>query len=135
MIYSINPNLFAGIPDTFLKLKYTDDEGPIIAALEKSAIRFDPPGTAPETEAEWDAVTDSLGKTLEPLVLRLVSQGDDIVRMSEQGIWWRYVLLTAKTLAENGVELRTMAHSMRGSGGNGAAIGALRDQRLLPLRA
>jgi hypothetical protein len=106
--------MLKGIPDTFLPLKYADGEGPIIAAVEKSAIHFDPPGTAPETEAEWDAVTNSLGKTLEPLVLKLVSQGDDIVRTAEQGIWWRHVSLTAKTLTENGVELRTMAHSMRG---------------------
>lgn len=111
MIYRItNPNTLDGIPDSSLPLKYTDGAGPIIVAVEKSAIQFDPGGTAPETEAEWEAVRTSVGKTLEPLVFKLLPHHD--MMRTESGVRWRHLDLTAAMLAENGVELRTMAHYM-----------------------
>jgi hypothetical protein len=125
MIYRIsNPNLLEGIPDTFLPLKYTDEEGPIIVAVEKSAIQFDPPGTTPETEAEWKVVTDSLGETLKSLVFKLLPHHDRI-RTTESGVMWRHLDLTAAMLAENGVQLRTQAHDMlrRSQWGGGAQAG------------
>lgn len=106
-----NPNMLKGIPDTFLPLKYTDGEGPIIVAVEKSAIHYDPPGTAPETEAEWNAVTNSIGETLKSLVFELLPR-HDIMRSNESGVRWRHLDLNAAMLAENGVQLRTMAHYM-----------------------
>lgn len=113
MIYRVsNPNMLEGIPDTFLSLKYTDGKGPIIVAVEKSAIRYDPPGTAPESEAEWEVVRDSLGETLKPLVFKLLPS-HDIIRTTESGIRWRHLDLTFAMLAENGVELRTAAHYMQ----------------------
>jgi hypothetical protein len=111
MIYSINPDMLQGIPDTFLPLKYVGEEGPIIVAVEKSAIHFDPPGTSPETEAEWDVVRESLGKTLEPLVLKLLPHHDK-TRTTGSGTRWRHLDLTATLLTANGVEPRTMAHYM-----------------------
>jgi hypothetical protein len=94
-----------------LPLKYTDGAGPIIVAVEKSAIHYDPLGTVPETEAEWEAVVDSLGETLKPLVFMLLPHHDTI-RTTESGVIWRHLDLTAEMLAENGVELRTQAHDM-----------------------
>ena len=112
MIYRLSdPNMLQGIPDTFLPLKYTDGAGPIIVAVEKIAIHYDPPGTAPETEAEWRVVADSLGETLKPLVFKLLPHHDTI-RTTESGVMWRHLDLTPAMLAENGVELRTMAHWM-----------------------
>jgi hypothetical protein len=106
-----NPNMLAGISDSFLPLKYTDGAGPIIVAVEKSAIHFDPPGTAPETEAEWGVVADSLGETLKSLVFKLLPH-HDIIRSTESGVIWRHLDLTAAMLAENGVQLQTQAHYM-----------------------
>ena len=112
MIHRIsNPNMLKGIPDTFLPLKYTDGEGPIIVAVEKSAIHYDPPGTAPETEAERGVVADSLGETLKSLVFELLPH-HDINRSTESGVTWRHLDLTAAMLAEKGVQLRTQAHYM-----------------------
>jgi hypothetical protein len=112
MIYRINnPNMLEGIPDTFLALKYTDGAGPIMVAVEKSAIRYDPPGTAPETEAEWEVVADSLGETLKPLVFKLSSQSG-MDRSNQSGVRWRHLDLSAAMLAENGVQLQTQAHYM-----------------------
>jgi hypothetical protein len=111
MIYSVNPNMLEAIPDALLALKYTDGTYPVIVTVEKSAIHFDPPGTAPETDDEWAAVTASLGKTLEPLVFKLLPH-HDIMRSTESGVRWRHLDLTAAMLAENSVELLTMAHYM-----------------------
>jgi hypothetical protein len=91
--------MLKGIPDTFLPLKYTDGEGPIIVAVEKSAIHYDPPGTAPETEAEWNAVTNSIGETLKSLVFELLPR-HDIMRSNESGVRWRHLDLNAAMLAE-----------------------------------
>jgi hypothetical protein len=125
MIYRISdPNLLESIPDTFLPLKYTDEEGPIIVTVEKSAIQYDPPGTTPKTEAEWKVVTDSLGETLKSLVFKLLPHHDRI-RTTESGVMWRHLDLTAAMLAENGVQLRTQAHDMlrRSQWGGGAQAG------------
>jgi hypothetical protein len=92
-----------------MPLKYTDGAGPIIVAVEKSAIHFDPPGTAPETETEWGVVADSLGNRLESLVFELLPH-HDMTRSTESGVSWRHLDLTTAMLAEKGVELRTMAH-------------------------
>ena len=70
--------------------QYTDGAGPIIIAIEKSAIYYDPPGTAPETEAEWRVVADSLGETLKPLVFKLLPHHDTI-RTTEFGVMWRHL--------------------------------------------
>jgi hypothetical protein len=99
--------MLEGIPDGFLPLSYTDGAGPIIVAVEKSAIHYDPPGTAPETETEWEVVGDSLGETLKSLVFELF-----VIRSTESGVWWRHLDLTAAMLAENGVHLPTQAHYM-----------------------
>jgi hypothetical protein len=84
---------------------------PLLSLSRRGAIHFDPPGTAPETDDEWAAVTDSLGKTLEPLVFKLLPH-HDIMRSTESGVRWRHLDLTAAMLAEDSVELRTMAHCM-----------------------
>lgn len=111
MINSVSsPNMLEGIPDTFMPLKYTDGAGPIIVAVERSAIHYDPPGTAPETEAEWEAVTRSIWETLRPVIPKL-NRCHDRAR-SASGVFWRHLDLTAEVLAESGVELRTMAHHM-----------------------
>jgi hypothetical protein len=101
------PNYLEGIPDIFLPLKFTDGAGPIIVAVEKSAIRYDPPGTAPETEAEWRVVADSIGETLKPLVFGLLPYHDKI-RITESGMSWRHLDITREMLVTNGVELRTV---------------------------
>jgi hypothetical protein len=112
MIHRIsNPNMLDGIPDSFLPLSYTDGAGPIIVAVEKSAIRYDPASTVPETEAEWEVVADSLGETLKSLVFKLLPH-HDIVRSTESGVRWRHLDLTAAMLAESGIQLQTQAHYM-----------------------
>ena len=112
MIHRIsNPNMLDGIPDSFLPLGYIDGTGPIIVAVEKSAIHYDPPGTAPETEAEWEVVADSLGETLKSLVFELLPH-HDISRSTESGVRWRHLDLTAAMLTENGLQLQTQAHYM-----------------------
>ena len=112
MIYPINPNMLQGIPDTFLPLKYVDDEGPIIFAVDQ----FDPPGAAPETEVEWDVVARSFKRTLESYSSCCPSRHEAVNR---------HLDVTAAILAANGVELRTMAHSIRRQWGTmGPAIGA-----------
>lgn len=50
----------------------------------------------------------------------------DKIRITESGVMWRHLDLAAAMLAENGVELRTMAHYMLRQP-NGAAIEAVRD--------
>jgi hypothetical protein len=105
------PNLIAGIPDNFLPLKFVDDAGPTIVAVDKSAIHFDPPGSAPGTDEEWEVVAGSIGKTLEPLLPDLLLEyGAD--RSTESGVRWRHVDLTAERLAKEGIDLRTQAHHM-----------------------
>jgi hypothetical protein len=107
-----NPKMLEGIPNTFLPLKYTDGAGPIIVAIEKSAIHYDPPGTAPETEAEWGVVADSLAETLKSLVFKLLPHHDTI-RTTESGVMWRHLDLTAAMLAVNCVQLRTSGGRIR----------------------
>jgi hypothetical protein len=121
MIHRISNPKLEGIPDSFLPLGYTDRAGPIIVAVEKSAIHYDPPGTAPETGAEREVVADSLAETLKSLVLKLLPH-HDMIRTTESGVMWRHLDLTAAMLAEHGVELRTQAHYMlrRSQWGGGA---------------
>jgi hypothetical protein len=103
--------LTTGIPDTFLALKYTDGAGPIIVAVEKSAIHFDPPGTAPETKMEWEVVAKSLVQTLKPFLPDLLDN-HDTTRSTESGVAWRHLDLTAALLTDEGIELRTQAHQL-----------------------
>jgi hypothetical protein len=46
-----------------------------------------------------------------PLLFKLLPY-HDMIRTTESGITWRHLNLTAAMLAENGFELRTMAHYM-----------------------
>jgi hypothetical protein len=96
-------------PDNFLPLEYADVSGLIIVAVEKAAIRYDPPGSAPETEDERKVVAGSIRETLRPFVGRLLAH-HDVTRSIEAGVWLRHLNLTAALLAEEGIELRTQAH-------------------------
>jgi hypothetical protein len=106
-----NPNMTAGIGSQFLPLKYTDGAGPIIVALEKSAITFEPPGSYPENEEEWRAVTDAVGPQLAAAVSDLAPR-HDITRSMAGGISWRHLDLTAEMLRKHGTVVVTQAHWM-----------------------
>ena len=112
----INPNMTAGISGEFLPLEYTDGAGPIIVALEKSAIIFEPQGSKPESDEEWRAVTDAVGPQLAAAVSELAPR-HDITRSMGGGISWRHLDLTAKMLRQHGTVVVTQAHWMlRNSG-------------------
>lgn len=112
MVYRVgHPAMVAGITGDFLPLVFRDNAGPVVVAVEKSAIQYDPPGTMPENETERAVVAEAIGKQLEPLLPKLVSS-HDVIRSTESGVNWRHLDLTAATTAENQVKLRTRAHYM-----------------------
>jgi hypothetical protein len=100
-----------GISDDFLPLGFTDGTGPIIVAVEKAAIRFDPPGTTPESDEEWAVVADSIGESVAPSLNDILPY-HDITRSTESGVTWRHLDLTAELLDQQGIVLRTQAHFM-----------------------
>jgi len=110
----ITPDYLAGIPDSFLALKFPDTDPPVIVAVEKLAIQYDPRESAPETETECRAVEISVAETLRPPLHDLMKR-HDIVRSTGfdrpgSGVRWHHLDLTAALAAEEGIELRTRAH-------------------------
>jgi hypothetical protein len=102
------PDYLRDIPDGFLPYKIVASTGPLIIVVEKAAIQFDPPGTGPGSEAEWETVANAIGKIIEPQAADLAAR-HDIIRVSEAGSW-HHLTLTAELLAQEGIRLRTDAH-------------------------
>ena len=105
-----SPYLTSGISDDFLPLKYVTPAGPIIVAVEKAALQFDPSGSEPEGDDEWQAIANAIAKTLEPMLPDLC-QKYDTTRMQGYSTW-KHVDLTRDRLAGEGIDLRSNAHHM-----------------------
>lgn len=101
------PDYLQGIPQTFLSYKVVTNSGPLIVAIEKTAIQFDPPGTAPNTEAEWEAVAHALAEDLKSKLPELARH--DRIRISD-GVSWHHLDLTADLLSQQGIKLQTNVH-------------------------
>jgi hypothetical protein len=105
-----SPDLFSGITDDFLPLKYVTPAGPIIIAVQKAAIQFDPPGSEPESDAEWNVVKAAILQAIEPRLPDLCDRYDSMRRSGVSR--WMHLDLTADRLVAEDIVLRTCAHHM-----------------------
>ena len=101
------PNYYQGIPDTFLCYKLVADNGPLIVALEKSAVQFGRGEPPPSTQAEWDAVASAITDEVKAAAIALAEKNDHM--RSSDGVSWHHLDLTTELLSREGITLKAAA--------------------------
>ena len=101
------------VPDSFMVCAMTQPTYVLVLAIEKTAIRFDPPDMTPADEHGWHAVAEIMCRRLRSVFGRRTFARLPIgcyrSLRREGGVHWMMLTLTARDLATLGMTLRVGA--------------------------
>lgn len=101
------------VPDSFMVCAMTQPTYVVVLAIEKAAIQFDPPDTAPVDEHAWHVVAEIICRRLRSVFGRRsfarLPIGCYRSLRREGGVHWMMLTLTARDLAHLGMTLRVGA--------------------------